>query len=200
MTVALVTASVNWVQAFGGFSASNEFNYLVTWLGYAVSLFLIGKSLALTLYEPTNASSAFVPGYLLLLVGLGGAITLLLPKSLAFVPIIGTSALYIVFFVLVALESVHEARVGALVYFALVTTVFYILPFILGFPTNRDTSGIATEQWLYFVGNLLTKIGLPAWELWTLEPRGKKPSTARPFVNVDTSLPTIVTPTLKFHS
>jgi len=170
--VVLVTATVAAAQST--FTASTDVlsNYLLTWASYTVSLFLIGKSLALTV---NPMGDYVVPAYLLATVGLGGVLGLLVPGiSLEFwLVVLGTTLLYVLFAVVVFFDVPRDARTpgtAPLVAVFFVATLTYIITYVAGFPRARiaDDPSVAWEQWLYFLGNVVTKIIVPIWEVSVL--------------------------------
>jgi hypothetical protein len=131
--VTLITAAVSVVLAAGAGTfvraGDGRSMYLAEWIGYTLSLYFIGQSLAETL-APDKAPLAARAGQALALVGAGCSIVLVL--------------------------------------FMVVTLVFYVGPYMLGDVMNvvaASADVILAERWMYFAGNVLTKILLPIYEL-----------------------------------
>jgi len=169
VAVALVTASVYVAQdvAVGSYvnSAGNRI-FVSEWIGYSLSLFLIGYSLLTYLLVPHDQKTRL--SFFLSLVGVGGVWgTLIEPPftgARVFV-FLATTFMYVLF---IQGAYRYATRSRALLYYFVGATLFYIVPFALG-GSGFAVISSSVEHFLYVVGNVLTKIILPALELWFID-------------------------------
>jgi hypothetical protein len=142
--------------------------YVSEWLGYAISLYFIGTSLSAFVRVRPHAGLSS-GGIALALVGAAGAAGALTPSSspgAQWALVAVAFAAYLLFFLSTVRDSrASRRRTTALLYFALVTLALYVAPFIAG-PSLLNVVSVDVEHAAYVVGNVLTKIALPAVELY----------------------------------
>ena len=182
MFVALITAGVSVLLAAGAgtfvHAVDGRTMYLAEWLGYTLSLYFIGHSLAETLAPNASDAVHVHAGQALALVGAGGVAGLFIESSdlaahwllvlLIFVPYIFFAALITVSRNADRTVARGEAVHWLLVVFMVVTLVAYVGPYMLGdvMHTTSSVLGMDLERWFYLGGNLLTKIVLPSYEIY----------------------------------
>jgi len=172
--VSCVTAAANVAQAEGYFFFTRDDGAEIFWLewaGYAVSLFFIGSSVFRFLsagLPSRNAVDALYSGLILSVVGLVGLVGLAVSSTTRFAQIalvLFTTIAYAAWIVDAArhINPNLRRRTAVLVYFV-VSTLLYVVGYVAGPPVFGSIS-VTAEKTVYLVGNLLTKIVLPALEL-----------------------------------
>ncbi len=168
--VCVITATVNVLQLSVLMDAVRF--YTLAWVGFSFSLFLMGQSLA-TFWGHTDSRRVFL-GYVLALVGVLGAVGVYTTPIGAWVVVIAAFVLYLAFFAVLVHEKKTSRGWWVIVVFA-AGTLTYIISYIVSFPVMQRDTVTCWEPWVYFIGNVITKIIVPISEWFYLRGNSSPP-------------------------
>lgn len=137
--------------------------FAAEWIGYTASLALIGYAFAFSLNAP--APEQALGALTLAFVGGGGVLGLFVAvPGIQVAVAAATTLMYALFFGALARSARRARRTWLLVAFGVVTAAFYVVPYVLG-PPAANAIGATPEHVLYLIGNVVTKIALPVYEI-----------------------------------
>ena len=173
LAVAFVTAAVNFVHAQDLGTAKRPGDgvtqYWLEWAGYSVSLVFIGDSLLHFLAPAVPGDVTLHGGVLLGVTGLGGLAGLLVDsghRGTQWAVLVLTTAAYALWIAYAAqlMDTRRYAHRILTIAGFILATLFYVVSYVAGPPVYAGITA-DTEHWVYFVGNVLTKLVLPVFEL-----------------------------------